>query len=227
VDNDNWQAHLGFNHAISARDTLGVAYGVSIIDFSGLVTGQRIVSHSVHAAYGRRITGRLAFSIAGGPQITTFRGVIPLAGADSRLSWGLNSSVSYDLRNTTLNLRYGHHVTGGAGLFVGASQHHIDGSIGLPLTRTVSLSTNFGYSRNTSLGQTTVGGLESTFNAVHAGVGLSRPLSRQINLAFRYNLQYQTSASTICAGTLCGSNTTRHAFGIGIDWQMQPIILGR
>jgi hypothetical protein len=202
-----------------------MAYGISMIDFSGLAVGQSLVTHSAHAAYAKRITGRLGLNISGGPQITTFSG--SLVGIGSRVSWGLSSNLAYQFRSTTLNVRYGHHITGGAGLFVGASTHRVDGSIGLPLTRTVTLATNFGYSRNTSLRETTVGGLEHTFNAVHAGVGVSRPLSREVSLGFRYNLQYQTSGSTVCAGTLCGSNTTRHAIGIGIDWQMRPIILGR
>ena len=227
VESNHWQAGLGFNHAISARGSVGVVYGVSIIDFNGLVAGQQIVTHHAHAAYGRRITGRLGFAVSGGPQITTFGG--SLVGIDSRVSWGMTSTLAYDFRNATLKVRYGHHVTDGAGLFLGANTHRIDGSIGRALTRTVSLAANFGFSRNSSLRQTTVGGLERTFNTVHLGVGLTRPLSRQVNLAFRYNLQYQTTDSTVCTGTLCGSNATRHAIGIGIDWQKtwRPIILGR
>ncbi len=41
--------------------------------------------------------------------------------------------------------------------------------------------------------------------------------SHSMNLSLSYEVQYQNSNSSFCAGTSCGSNPVRHLVSIGFD----------
>ncbi len=74
-------------------------------------TNQAINDHMVQLSYARRVTGRLAFQVAAGPEFTRFDTPILVSGSSSaqtsQLEWSLSTSLTYQLaRATGLGLSY-------------------------------------------------------------------------------------------------------------------------
>jgi hypothetical protein len=228
VDSNQGTFQLGLNRSLDATDTVGLSYGVSTLSFHAPTGDQSMLAHNLQVAYGRRITGRMALQLSGGPQIRDFRNAI--YGASSTISWTVTGSMSYQMRRAMLGLSYGHVLSGGSGVLIGADSDIFQASIGLPITRTWSSSINWSYSHNASLLQFATGGFEGRFNSEVLSARVSRPLNHQLSAGFSYTLLHQSTGTTgtgVCSGSVCGSSFLRHAFGIGIDWQMRPILIGR
>jgi hypothetical protein len=228
VDSNQGSFQLGLNRSLDPTDTVGLSYGVTTLSLHAPTGDQRVLAHNLQVAYGRRITGRMALRLSGGPQIRDFRNAI--YGASSTVSWTITGSMSYQMRRAMLGLSYGHVLSGGSGVLIGADSDIFQASIGLPITRTWSSSINWAYSHNTSLLQFATGGFEGRFSSEVLSVHVRRPLTRQLNAGFSYTLLHQSTGTTgtgFCSGSVCASSYLRHAFGIGIDWQMRPILIGR
>src|SRR5580704_760883 len=63
-------AQAGYNYLLTKTDTIGVSYVYNGFRYSNF--GQSIDTHSALLSYGRRITGRMAFQIAAGPEYAIF-----------------------------------------------------------------------------------------------------------------------------------------------------------
>ncbi|MGA8451050.1 MAG: hypothetical protein WB707_12545, partial [Candidatus Acidiferrales bacterium] len=61
----------GYNHQMTRNDTIALIYQYSDIDYSNF--DQSITINTMQVSYGRRVTGRLAFTVAAGPQIAHFQ----------------------------------------------------------------------------------------------------------------------------------------------------------
>lgn len=223
VDNSDVIVRAGYNYALNNRDTLGVVYGFSEISFSG--TSERILDHLVHVAYGRRITGRLALQLSGGPQINTFRNV-PTSTTTStttpdtgtQTSWSMGASLRYQMPRTGFSLSYLHGITGGSGLLFGAQTDEVDVAADRQLSRMWSGTVGFGYAHNKALQQTAMGSNPLTFQSWNASAGLGRTLGRRMKVVFTYNMQRQATDTGVCITGTCSSVFLRHQLGIGLDW---------
>ena len=71
VESNDYIGNVGYNHQISRADTIGLVYRYSSYHYIGV--NQAIGDQMIQVAYGRKITGRIALQISGGPEITTFR----------------------------------------------------------------------------------------------------------------------------------------------------------
>jgi hypothetical protein len=211
----------GYNYSPTHRDTLALTYGLSLFRFEG--TNERIQNHSVHGAYGRRITGRLALQLSAGPEIATFSK--RTAGSGTRVSWGMESALLYQFRRTTLGISYANYLTGGAGVLAGAQSHQVHMTVQGQLSRVWFGSLDLGFARNTALQELTTGTVISAFNSGYGGVTLSRPLGRYTSLYFNYYLQRQSSNTGPCTVTICGTVPLRHHFGLGFNWHHRPILI--
>jgi hypothetical protein len=222
VDSNNYRFSTGYNYKLNAADTIGVFYAVNLMRFSGVTQSANF--HNVQLAYGRRLTGRLAMRISGGPQFGQFTN--PVAGSTSRISWTAQSSLLYNLRNTTLGLNYSHSASSGSGVLVGSDADRVDGTIGRQLTRMWNGGLVFGYAHNKSIQQLNTSAFSRNVNTWHAGFNLQRPLSRQANLTFTYNLTGQSANNpTGCVGLACGRLPLRHQFALGISWGFGPYLI--
>ena len=144
----------GYNYQLTPKDTIAVSYLFGAFRYSGN-TGQSMNTNTILVSYGRRITGRLAFQVAAGPQITSssspITGSASSAGRSARrdgVYLALNTSLLFQLRHALLSASYSHSVTGGSGVLAGAETNVAFGTVSGQVTRKVHALWNAGYSRN-------------------------------------------------------------------------------
>lgn len=220
INSKNASFHTGYNLKLNRHDTLAVTYRFGRHRFEGFDQGAN--NHMFHFVYARRMTGRMALQLAGGPQVNVFKN--PLTGSDTRVAWSFGSTLLYDFRHSNLNLSYGRSMTGGSGVLLGAYSDQVQAILGRQLSRNWSASLGGGYAHNRSIRELTAGTVERTFNTWHADVSLRRPVGRSLNLSFYYRFHWQSTQVAPCVGT-CVPNLSRHHFGIGFDWHFRPIAL--
>jgi hypothetical protein len=217
-----------YNYQLTRKDTISLSYQFSAIRYSNL--GQSINSNVIQGMYGRKVTGRLAFQIAAGPQfissnspITGSTGTPPAVTSSSSAFWTLTSSLTYGMKRATLGVSYNHGVTGGSGVLVGAETDILSGTIGGPINRTSNISGNFGYSRNSgfAVGDSTQ---SQTYNYWFAGGTYSKTLGRSVDLFVNYQLQYQKNSNGGgCVGAGCSQDVLRNQISFGVNLHKQPI----
>lgn len=214
VNNDNEMFNAGYDYSVTARDHVGFAYRFGAYRYPG--NPQALGDHAVQLEYGRKITGKLALRLAGGPEITTFR--VPIGTSTDRISGSGNASLTYSLAaNASGSLQYAHGVSGGSGVFAGATSDQIGITLGKRLTRVWNGSLNFGYARNRQI--LAASGAPS-YDSWFAGAGLSRPLGRMADFSMGYQAQIQGSGGG-------GSNTnyTVQQIFFSVQWHSRPLIL--
>jgi hypothetical protein len=222
----NFQA--GYNYQLTRKDTIAVSYLFNGIRYNNL--NQSINANTIQGSYGRRVTGRLAFQIAAGPQFVSSTSPITSATSTtgsgtssvSALYWSLNSSLTYQLHRASLAASYNHGVTGGSGLLAGAETDIVSGSVTKQITRTFNLSWNSGYSRNKgfALGTTAT---SQTYGYWFTGVNVSHPFGRSLDAFMNYQLQYQNTDDNTCVGTGCTTSVIRNQIAFGVNLHKQPI----
>jgi hypothetical protein len=210
----------GYNYAITHKDSLGVLYRFTAFHYPGDPQAQG--DHVAQFVYGRKITGRLALNLAGGPEITTFR--VPISGSTRHVAGSGNASLTYAFRLSTVRLNYSHGTSSGSGVLTGASTDEVNGHWSRPLSRAWNGNMSFGYARNTQI--VAVPGLTSpSYNTWEPGVGVSRPLGGRANLSIGYQAQIQTSNVATCSGSNCTTNHTSHQIFLSLQWQAAARVL--
>ena len=205
---------VGYNYALNRKDTVSVSYGFGAIRFLG--SPFHIDSHYGQISYGRRVTGRLAFLVAGGPQFVISRS--PAVGSTNKLDWTAHTSLDYILGRSSLNWSYAHYTSNGSGLFFGAKTDNFSGSFSNRLTRNWTWSIAPGYTRNTTLrgGPSVISA--SAFNSVYGSTSFNRNLGRYTDLAFSYTLHDQWSDALSPNGINEGSSYLRHFLSVSLTW---------
>jgi hypothetical protein len=184
---------------------------------------QAFGSHSAGLAYGRKLTGKLAVQLSGGAQINNFR--IPENGSNSRsLVSGFGSAnLSYGLRNGNLTLTYSHGLSNGSGVLVGSQMDQVSLSAGHKFGRVWNGFANFGYSRNTPIGNF-VNINNSTYNDWFLGAGLGRPFGRSIMFALAYTANFERADQPGCTGSQC-TDFTQQMITLSLQWHARPFVL--
>lgn len=220
IDGNTISFRAGYNYTPTARDTIGIIYGGSVFQYKG--TNQENVSHTAQLSYGRRISGRLTWQVAAGPQVT----LVDTATGDrqSYVSWSLSQSLRYRLERTDLSLSYIHGVTGGSGVFLGSQTDQVRATISRQLTRVWRGQLNVGYGHNDSLRELAAGTSSRSYNTWRGGVELSRPVGRYARIHLRYGVERQTSTVTCTTGN-CPLSGTRQLFGLGFTFRFRELEL--
>lgn len=217
----------GYNYQLTRKDTIAVSYLFSAYRYSG--TNQSININTIQASYGRRVTGRLAFQIAAGPQFVSSQAPITgtpssTSGSESSRYWTLNTSLQYQLRRAYLSASYYHGVTGGSGLLAGAETDVVTGTIGSQVLRTLNVGWTSGYSRNKGFDIAgTTAPAQQSFSYWFTGANLAHPLNRSLDVFMNYQLQYQTTNTTGCVGAGCTPSLIRNQISFGVNLHKQPI----
>jgi hypothetical protein len=209
--------NIGYDYLLSTRNSIGVSYGFSAYHFPG--SPQAIGDQITHVIFGRKVTGRIALRLGGGPEITTFR--VTTGGLGQRISGSGTASLTYALAHSTIGLDYMHAVSGGGGVFNGANTDQVTVSFSKQLTRVWNGHVNVGYAKNRQLAGTTP---STNFDSWVTGAGLSRPLTRATNFSIGYQSQIQSASGTGCNFN-CGQTYISHQIIMSIQWHMLPFVL--
>jgi hypothetical protein len=219
---------VGYNYLLSRKDTVAVSYNFSAFRYSNV--DQSLNLNTIQGSYARRITGRLAFQIAAGPQFLSSRFPITSSTSSttsattssSQLYWTLNTALQYQLRRAQISATYNHGVSGGSGVLAGAETDVASGSFNQQVSRTFNVGLTAGYSRNRGIAGS-AGSEAQTFSYWFSGVNFTHPLGRSLDMFMNYQFQYQDSNTSGCIGSACSTNITRHQIMFGVNLHKQPI----
>jgi hypothetical protein len=220
VDNNSLTGSLGYNYQIDRANTLGVVYRFSSFQFPG--QPQAFGEHVVNAAYGRKITGRLALQLYGGPQYTTFR--VPVGNQSSKLGGNGSANLVYGLQNGSISAGYIHGLSGGSGVFTGSTVDQVNTTAYRRLGRVWTAFLNLGYAHNRSVASSTVTSSPS-YNNWTVGGGLNRPFGRDMNFAISYTSNINAYNLSQCSGTSCSTNQTSNYITLNFQWHTRPFVL--
>ena len=208
VDTHRIAGRAGYDYLLSPRNAIGLIYDHSRTDFTGV--SSRLRTDAVQLAFGRRVTGRLAFQMMGGPQQITF-------GTGTRqLVWTVSDAISYQTRRTQYSLTYAHTSSGGSGVLAGASNHTITAGLRHALTQWWSASTNVGYSLDNALAPAS--GTTSHFRSWYGSATLERAIGRHLHFSMNYGFQRQNTGAGACPVAGCGSTASRQTAGVTLEW---------
>ena len=211
----------GYNYQLSAVSSIGVLYRFDTFGFANLAP--RLYGHLAELSYGRRITGRLGFQVAAGPQIDQFQ--VSLASPSNHLSWTLGSSLNYEVARTAISLGYDHLLTAGSGVLAGAETNQVQATVSRNLFRTWLLLVTGGYARNQAPAQTATGAIEPVFKSWYTSVQINHQIRPGASLFLAYGMGLQGTNAAICTASNCGKNYVTEQISLGLNWGLRPIEL--
>jgi hypothetical protein len=218
IDNDDVIGSIGYNYALSRKDSIGVLYRFTGYHFAG--TPQAIGDHVFNLAYSRKITGRMAISLFAGPEITTFR--IPIGTKTDQIGESFGASLSYAFEKGGVTLGYTHGTNGGSGIVAGATGDELYADVNRRITRLWSARGNLGYGRTHAFTASGIG--SPSYNSFFLGGGLDRPIGRNALLSFGYTAYIENTNQSVCI-TGCSSTYTQHQISVGLQWHTRPFVL--
>jgi hypothetical protein len=222
IDSDVDILNVGYNYEISKTDSIGVLYRFSEYHFRD--TPQALSDHAVHVAYGRKITGRLALQLFGGPEIAVFR--VPIDNETQRVSPSGGVILSYALPSSAVSVRYNHGVSNGGGILIGSNTDQVRLELDRHISRLWQGSVSFGFARNQGLGTfLTVSQGGQSYDSYVMGGSLAHALGRNANLSLAYSARIQTSTQNVCAAGACNTSYTQHQVTFGLSWHAAPVVL--
>ncbi len=222
IESDDVVLNAGYNYAITRKDTIGVVYRFSAYHFLG--QPQAIGDHSPQLSYGRKITGRLALQLSGGAEITTFR--VPVGTETQHVGGSASANLNYALKRGGVSLTYNHGVTGGSGVFLGASTDQLQLQGSRQLTRQWHGNVQFGFARNSNVISTSAGSGTAAYDTYYVGGGVDRSFGRNLSFFGAYTAYIQqSSAAANCIIGTCGSDYVSNQITLGLSWRTRPFVL--
>lgn len=209
----------GYNYLLSPQSTIAAIYRYDVFRFTYLP--QSIENHVAELGYARYITGRLSFHLAAGPSVELFRGF--LTGSAKRLSWAMDSSLSYRMDRTTFLLSYAHLLTAGSGVLIGARTSQVEAAMERSLSPKWQASASLGYANNRSLVHTAASLGQEQYNAWYAAVRFNRQLRPGTSFFVSYGARLQATNAITCPLGNCGTNSIGHEISAGFNFGMRPI----
>jgi hypothetical protein len=213
---------IGYDYSLSAANTIGFIGGYGRFSFAGTNTATEY--DMIQMAFGRKISGRLAFQARAGANQVYQSNFVP--GSDVGWTWNASSNLTFELPRTSYLVSYSHGLTSGSGVFFGATSDVFAASILRRVTQFWSAWGSVGYTLNNSL-IPVVGA--SRFSGWYAGASLTRRVGRRSGVAFSYGIQKQLPNSAVCPVTDCGPTRTWQTFSATyyFAWHPRPIIVER
>jgi hypothetical protein len=219
IDTDSAGASFGYNYALTREDTIGAVFHFD--QFSYVGNPQVIDDYVFNVEYGKKITGRLAFQIFGGPDVTTFQ--VPIGTSTRQISGAGGASLTYAWHRTHLATSYSHAVTPGSGVSAGSNTDQVQTNITRMFGRVWQAQVNVGYARNSLIAPSA---LQSSYDSVFAGGGISRPFGPNTSFSLAYLGRVQnTSAIPGCTGTSCTTSYSQQQIVMSFQWHTRPLVL--
>lgn len=220
VDSDSGILSAGYNYEVTKNDSIGLIYRFGAYHFPG--SPQALGDHVAEFAYGRKITGRLALRLAGGPEIIEFR--VPVNGSSRKIDASGSGTLAYGFERGNMTVGYTHAVGGGSGVLTGAIVDLANATFTRQLSRVWIGTMNFGYAKNRPIVSLT-GVTPQTYDAWIAGAGLSHALGRTAGFSLAYQAQIQNSNFPVCGGPTCATNYNLHQVIMTVEWHTRPLVL--
>jgi len=218
VNSDNLVGNVGFNYVLTAADSIGVFYRFSSYHYSG--NPEAIGDHTVNFAYGRKISGRLALQLSGGPEITTFR--VPIGTQTHRISGSGSAALTYAIPRGGLSLRYSHGIGGGSGVLIGSDSDQVTLGWDYQVSRMWRATASFGFARNANLASGILQNSQS-YDSWFITAGLTRPLGPSTNFSLGYTALIQRLGA--CPAGTCTASYTQHEISLGFRWNTRPFVI--
>jgi hypothetical protein len=214
IDSNNAGASVGYNYALTKEDTIGLVDRFGRYSYVG--NPQVIEDNAINVAYGRKITGRLALQIFGGPDIVRYK--VAIAGSTGEVTGSGGGTLTYGFERGTVAMSYNHGVTGGSGVFVGAETDQVTGSVTRQVSRAWQLQGSVGYALNRTLASLAlpVNQTIPSYNSVYVAGTATRPWGPNMVLSLSYRAAIQTNG---------GANYTQHQILISFQWHTRPLVL--
>jgi len=221
VDSDQYVGNIGYNYQFSRNNTIAVQYRFSAFHY--LNNPQAIGDHMVQLVFGRKITGRLALTLSGGPDISDFRVPIAPSTETHHVAGSGGASLSYQVPKGSVTAGYFHGVTAGSGVFLGAITDQVSAAATRRITRVWSGEVHGGYARNRNA-QSSSGVNSTDYDSFYGGVSAARPLGRRALFSLSYTAYVQRSAASGCSSN-CNSTFTTNQITVGVSWHARPFVL--
>ena len=221
IDSQMPTASFGYNRALTKENTIGLVYRFAAYHYTG--NPQAIGDQVVSLAYGRKITGRLALQLYGGPEITSYR--VPVDNTSQRVSGYGSASLSYALGPTTgMALSYLHGLSAGSGVLLGSQLDQVNFNAYKTLGRVWTAQFNFGFARNKPITNSSSTPAQD-FNNWFISAGFTRPIGRNMNLSIAYNAQIERAGITPCTTSNCTATSTQNIVNLSFQWHTRPLVL--
>jgi hypothetical protein len=208
IDSQRITGRIGYDYVLTPKDSIALIYEHTRSAFSTAASHQ--LTDLVNLSYGRKITGRLAFQVAAGPQ------GLRSASQSQILTWNATSSVSYQTRRTQYFVSYAHTLSPGSGVFLGSTANLVTASVSRTVTQTWSASLGAGYAFDENL--VPVSGTIDHFSNWYSNATLARPIGRHFRFDLSYRFQHQSAGEGVCPVAACGSTQSRHTVGASLQW---------
>ena len=221
IESDQYVGNVGYNYQITRSNSIGLQYRFSAFHY--INDPQAIGDHIIQVVFGRKITGRLALTLSGGPEITNFRIAQPPETKTQHIAGSGGASLNYLREKGSLTASYFHGVTAGSGVFLGATTDQLTGSATRSVSRVWGGEIHAGYARNRNA-ETTQGVSGTDFDSFFGGVSATRPLGRNAMFMVGYTAYVQKTDVSGCTSN-CSSTSTTNQISIGVSWHSRPFVL--
>ncbi|HEV2521478.1 MAG TPA: hypothetical protein VGT24_03780 [Candidatus Acidoferrales bacterium] len=205
----------GYDYQLDPKNSIAFLGSYGWITYTGVADSTTNYTGSI--AYGRKITGRMAFQLAVGPEQIRSMG----STGNSQL-WlvSVNSSLSYAWRRSNGSFSFARSLTSGSGVLMGAVSDTFTATGSHQFTPFWTGTVNGGFALNRSLPQagTTIVHFDDWF----LGANIGRQFGRHMQASFSYGLTKPTIPVT-CPATICGVSGYQHSFGLTVNWHLRPV----
>jgi hypothetical protein len=207
----------GYDYLLDPKNSIAVLGSYGKTDYTG--TAVSTTNYLANLAYGRKITGRLALQLSGGPEQIRVSG----AGNGSYQIWTLsvNSGLIYELRRSGLSLNFVRGLGAGSGVLLGSKSSTFSGGVHHRLARFWSASANGGYTFNASLAP--AGAATTNFNTWFIGANVGHQMGRHTELGFNASLLDQVNPPACLIPGGCGGWGLQPSFGMTVNWHLRPV----
>lgn len=206
-------AQAGYDYMLDPANSIALLASYGKIDYTG--SANTTTNYLAALAYGRKITGRVAFQVVAGPERIQF-----VNGTNGQLWYAaVTSALTYDWRRTGYSLAFMRGLSSGSGVFLGAKTNTLTLAAHHQFTRSWTGSLNSGYAINNSLAG--AGAPTVEFDNWFVGANIGRQLWSHFQLNFNYGVQRQNSPA-VCPVANCGIDGFQQTFGMTINWHLRP-----
>ena len=207
-------AQVGYDYQIDPKNSVAILASYGKIRYPG--TADTTTDYRGGLAYGRKITGRMAFQLSLGPeQIRSMNAT----GNSQLFLLSVNSGLSYAWRRSNASISFTRGLTSGSGVLMGASSDVFSTWASRQFTRFWTGSVSGGFALNNSL--PSAGAATARYEDWFFGANLGRQLGRHMQVNFNYGF-VRPSSPAVCPVASCGVNGFQQTFGMTLNWHLRP-----